>query len=140
MSAATIGALKVVLGLDAADFQGGLTGAQKELRRAGREFQKIGKEIGDVGKSMSAAITLPVVGLGVAVTKTAADFQSAMNRVSISTNATGDTFKRLSDLAREIGRETVFSASTAADAIDMLAKSGMSVEDILGGAARAAVD
>lgn len=140
MSAATIGALKVVLGLDAADFQGGLTAAQKELRRAGREFQKIGKEIGDVGKSMSAAITLPVVGLGIAVTKTAADFQSAMNRVSISTNATGDTFKRLSDLAREIGRETVFSASTAADAIDMLAKSGMSVEDILGGAARAAVD
>lgn len=140
MSAATIGSLKVVLGLDAADFEGGLTAAQKELRRAGREFQKVGKQIGDIGKTMSAAITLPVLGMGVAVTKTAADFESAMNRVSISTNATGDTFKQLSALAREIGRETVFSASTAADAIDMLAKSGVSVEDILGGAARAAVD
>lgn len=140
MSAATIGSLKVVLGLDAADFEGGLTAAQKELRRAGREFQKVGQQIGDIGKTMSTAITLPVIGLGIAVTKTAADFQSAMNRVSISTNATGETFKRLSDLAREIGRETVFSASTAADAIDMLAKSGVSVEDILGGAARAAVD
>ncbi|WP_245158207.1 MULTISPECIES: phage tail tape measure protein [unclassified Brevundimonas] len=89
---------------------------------------------------MSTAITLPVLGLGVAVTKTAADFETAMNRVSISTGAAGDTFRQLSDLAREIGRETVFSASTAADAIDMLAKSGVSVEDILGGAARAAVD
>lgn len=140
MSAATIGALKVVLGLDVADFEGGLTAAQKELRKAGREFEKLGGQIQDIGKTMSAAITLPLVGLGVAVTKTAADFESAMNRVSISTQATGDEFKALSELAREIGRETVFSASTAADAIDMLAKAGVSVEDILGGAARAAVD
>lgn len=140
MSAATIGALKVVLGLDAAEFEGGLTRAQKELRKAGREFQKIGQQISDVGKTMSTALTLPIVGLGLAVTKTAADFETAMNRVSISTGATGETFKQLTDLAREIGRETVFSASTAADAIDMLAKSGVSVEDILGGAARAAVD
>jgi len=121
MSAATIGALKVVLGLDAAEFEGGLTRAQKELRKAGREFQKIGKQISDVGKTMSTALTLPIVGLGLAVTKTAADFETAMNRVSISTGATGETFKQLTDLAREIGRETVFSASTAADAIDMLA-------------------
>ncbi|MFC5370936.1 phage tail tape measure protein [Brevundimonas faecalis] len=140
MSAATIGALKVVLGLDVADFDGGLKAAQKELRKAGREFQKIGREIGDIGKSMSMSLTLPIIGLGVAVTKTAGDFEAAMNRVSISTGAAGKQFEQLSDLAREIGRETVFSASTAADAIDMLAKSGVSVEDILAGAARAAVD
>lgn len=140
MSAATIGSLKVVLGLDAADFEGGLTAAQKELRRAGREFQKVGQQIGDIGKTMSAAITLPVLGMGVAVTKTAADFESAMNRVSISTGATGKALAQLSDLAQQIGRDTVYSATEAADAIDMLAKAGVSAEDILGGAARAAVD
>ena len=140
MSDATIGALKVVLGLDSAQFENGLSAAQKQLRQAGREFQKVGRQVTDIGRNLSTAVTLPIIGLGVAVTKTAADFETAMNRVSISTGATGEKMRAMSDLAREIGRETVFSASTAADAMDMLAKAGVSVEDILGGAARAAVD
>ena len=140
MADAVIGSLKVVLGLDSAAFEDGLTAAQKELAKAGRQFERVGRQIGDIGKNLSAAITLPVIGLGVAVTKTAADFESAMGRVGISTGVTGEKLKELSDLAREIGRETVFSASTAADAMDMLAKAGVSVEDILNGAARAAVD
>lgn len=137
---AVIGSLKAVLGLDYAEFEGGLKEAQRQLKQASREFKRAGRELGEIGRNLTTWVTGPLLIAGGAVVKTAADFESAMGRVSISTGAAGDSLEALSDLAREIGRETVFSASTAADAMDMLAKAGVSVEDILGGAARAAVD
>lgn len=140
MGNATIGSLRAVLGLDTAQFADGLDAAQKELRRAGREFEKIGKSISNVGQTLTAGLTLPIVGFGIAAVKTAGDFDASMNKVGISTQATGEKLEALSDLARQIGKDTVFSAETAAGAMDNLAKAGLSVEDILGGAARATVN
>lgn len=140
MGNATIGSLRAVLGLDTAQFADGLDAAQKELRRAGREFEKIGKSISNVGQTLTAGLTLPIVGFGIAAVKTAGDFEASMNKVGISTQATGEKLEALSDLARQIGKDTVFSAETAAGAMDNLAKAGLSVEDILGGAARATVN
>ena len=140
MSNATIGSLRGVLGLDTAQWTEGLDAAQKELKRAGREFEKIGKSISGVGERLSVGLTLPIIGFGVAAVKTAGDFEASMNKVGISTQATGDKLEALSDLARKIGKDTVFSAETAAGAMDNLAKAGLSVEDILGGAARATVN
>lgn len=140
MSNATIGSLRGVLGLDTAQWTEGLDAAQKELKRAGREFEKIGKSISGVGERLSVGLTLPIIGFGVAAVKTAGDFEASMNKVGISTQATGEKLEALSDLARKIGKDTVFSAETAAGAMDNLAKAGLSVEDILGGAARATVN
>lgn len=140
MGNATIGSLRAVLGLDTAQFADGLDAAQKELRRASREFEKIGKSISNVGQTLTAGLTLPIIGFGIAAVKTAGDFESSMNKVGISTQATGEKLEALSDLARQIGKDTVFSAETAAGAMDNLAKAGLSVEDILGGAARATVN
>lgn len=140
MGNATIGSLRAVLGLDRAEFTQGLDAAQKQLRQAGKEFEKVGRQITGVGRSMTASITLPVIGLGAAVIKTAADFEAAMGRVGISTGAAGEQMRELSTLARQIGKDTVFSASEAADAMDMLAKAGVSTTDILNGAARATVN
>lgn len=140
MGNATIGSLRAVLGLDTAQFADGLDAAQKELRRASREFEKIGKSISNVGQTLTAGLTLPIIGFGIAALKTAGDFEASMNKVGISTQATGEKLEALSDLARQIGKDTVFSAETAAGAMDNLAKAGLSVEDILGGAARATVN
>ena len=137
---AVIGSLKAVLGLDYAQFEDGLDAARKQLRQASRDFQRVGRELSGIGRDLTMWVTGPLALAGGAVIKTAADFETAMGRVSISTGAAGESLEAMSDLAREIGKETVFSATTAADAMDMLAKAGVSVEDILGGAARAAVD
>jgi TP901 family phage tail tape measure protein len=48
--------------------------------------------------------------------------------------------KGLTDTALRIGKETAFSASEAASAMESLAANGLTVKDIMGGAADAAVN
>ncbi|HVJ69930.1 MAG TPA: phage tail tape measure protein [Sphingomicrobium sp.] len=139
MAGTVLGFMKFILGFDTVAFKKGMTESEKDLVRMQKNFQKVGDGMTDMGKSMSLAITAPLLGIGAIGIKTAANFETAMNSVAISTQATGETFNNLRELALSIGKETTKSASEAADAIDMLAKAGLNSEQILNGAARAAV-
>ncbi|WP_374648961.1 phage tail tape measure protein [Rhizorhabdus sp.] len=140
MSSSIIGQLRVILGLDTAAFLKGASEAQKEMTKLGRDLGKIGDKIGDIGKSMSVGLTAPLAAAGAGIVKFAGDFEAKMNDVSISTQASGAQMKAMSELALDLGKSTVFSASEAAGAMDMLAKNGLTAQQILGGAAKAAID
>lgn len=58
-------------------------------------------------------------------------FEHAMNRVRVRTNATQDEFAKLSDKARELGRNGAFGATAAAQAMEKMKIEGLSVTDIL---------
>ena len=130
---ALIGALRVTLGINTAAFERGLDIAQKRLNSTGRQMQRL-------GRNMSTYVTLPIVGIGAAGIKMAGDFEKAMNGVAIASQAPAKDFEKLKDLALDIGKSTIFGASQAAGAMEDLAKIGLSTEQILGGAARAAAD
>lgn len=132
MASAVIGALRVTLGLDSAAFETGLKDARKSLARAGRSMQS-------VGKTMTAAVSVPVVAFGALTLKAAGDFEAGMNRVGAATAANAEQLAAMRDLARELGRETQYSATESADAMETLAKNGLNVEQILGGATDAAL-
>src|SRR6478735_7829047 len=127
MASAVIGSLRVNLGIDTAAFDKGLADAMKSLKGIGSSMQ-------NVGKSMSMYLTAPIVGFGALTVKTAGDFEAAMNRVGAATGSTGTQFQALEDLARDLGRTTTKSASESADMLEMLAKNGLTAEQILGGA------
>ncbi|AWC25450.1 phage tail tape measure protein, TP901 family, core region [Aminobacter sp. MSH1] len=129
---AVIGSLRVVLGIDTAMFDKGLADAMKSLKGIGKSMQS-------AGKTMSAALTAPILGFGALTLKTAGAFEASMNRVAAATGATGAEFQALETLARDLGRSTSKSASESADMLEMLAKNGLSAEQILGGAAEAAI-
>lgn len=84
------------------------------------------------GRSSLMFGTLVAAGIAVAVKKYA-DFDQAMSNVI----ATGDDAKQnqeeLRQAALDAGAATVFSATEAANAIEELAKAGVSARDILGG-------
>lgn len=136
---AVIGALKVLLGIDISEFATGSTKAQSILGTLQKEITGFGTRWMNAGKSLSVGVTAPITGAGVAILKTAGDFEAGMGRVGISTKATSAQMADMRKLALQIGRDTGKSASEAADAMDMLAKNGMSAEAILRGGARAAV-
>jgi TP901 family phage tail tape measure protein len=135
-----IARLAVSLSLETAAFEKGADVAEKRLAQTQRSLSKIGDKMTGIGKSMSLAITAPVVGAGAAVIKMSGDFEAAMNRVSISTQGSVAEMKAMNDLALELGKSTVFGATEAADAMDMLAKNGLNARQILDGAATAAVN
>ncbi|MGL5330441.1 MAG: phage tail tape measure protein, partial [Peptostreptococcaceae bacterium] len=58
-----------------------------------------------------------------------ADFTHRMQEVKAITNATNQEFNAMNDLARKLGRDTVFSALEVADALKSLSMSGMEVTD-----------
>lgn len=89
MSAATIGALKVVLGLDSAMFETGLTAAQKQLRSTGKAMQETGKQIATAGAAMTATITTAFVGLGFHLLKGSQDAAHAAGQVEAALNSMG---------------------------------------------------
>ena len=140
MPSAVIGALRVDLNLGTAGWQKGLKDATNDARSAAGQFKAVGGTITSIGAGLTAGITAPLVGIGAAAIKTAANFETAMNKLGIATQATGAEMQRMNDLALELGKSTVFSASEAAGAMEELAKNGVAVSDILGGAAKAAVD
>lgn len=140
MASGLIGALRVTLGLDASDFEAGTTKAQAQMRGFQREFKKSGRDLQKIGKDMSTYLTVPILGAGAAIIKTAGDFQASMIQVGINANATGKQMAAMREQALNIGKDTAKSASEAADAMNILAKTGMSAKDILAGGAKAAVD
>ena len=97
------------------------------------KFQQAGEKIAGVGKTLTATVTAPVVGLGAAAVKTAADFDSQMSKVAAISGATGDSLQNLRDKAREMGAKTKFSASEAGAAFEYMAMAGWKTDDMLSG-------
>lgn len=98
--------------------------------------------VATVGFAAVAAATVGVVaGIGGAV-NTAADFQSRMSGVGAVAGASATELAGLSETALQLGMDTTLagvSASDAATAMEQLASGGVSVADIMGGAAYGAL-
>lgn len=67
-NASTVGALRVVLGLDSAAFEGGMTQAQAHLKRVGQQMQAVGGAMKIAGAAMVAAFVSAASGAATAVT------------------------------------------------------------------------
>ena len=122
-----------------------LRNVNAELARApfdayAEKANKIGGTITKVGEAIMPA-SMATVGLGTAAVKTAANFDTSMSQVQATMGLTKDstsklngetvnTMDALSKLARTMGKDTKFSASEAADAINILAMAGMDTDDI----------
>lgn len=98
--------------------------------------QKLGMVASNVALGMGALTTA----IGVSAVNSFAEFDQAMSAVQVDTGATGDELTALKDKAIEAGARTVYDAKQCADAIDELAKAGMSTTDILNGGLDGALD
>lgn len=107
--------------------------------------QKIGQDVSSglqksapamkaAGMQMSMALTLPLAAVGVASMNAAADFEKSMNMVAAATDAPAAEMDKLTDLAKQMGAETQFSALEAGQAMLELAKGGISTANIQAGA------
>ena len=137
--AAIIGALRAVLSASIGQFQTDMGKAAKAVEVFGARAERVGKQIQVVGRKMSVALTLPVLAIGTAVVKTASDFEAGMNRVAAATQAPKKQIEEMSKLARDMGPAMGVGPSEVADAMENLAKNGLTATQILDGAAAAAV-
>lgn len=107
--------------------------ALQKIAATGEKMKTLGDNISGVGSTLTRTVTAPIVGLGTAAVKTAADFDSAMSQVAAVSGATGAEFEALRDKAREMGSKTKFSATEAAEAFNYMAMAGWKTGDMLEG-------
>ena len=110
--------------LDDSAYNRNLTNAEQRLKGFGRQAQQVGTQI-------STRISAPIAAIGGGIIATATQFQASMNRVQGITQATGDEFDALNELAKDLGESTQFSASQAADGMGFLAQAGFEVTEIM---------
>ena len=123
------------------DSSGAVTGITKAQTAQAGMVGTLGKmtpALSAVGKGMVAVGGLAVAGFALAV-KTSADFEKRISAIGAVSGATGKELDSIRDKALQLGKDTKFSASEAAVAMEELAKAGVSTSDILNGAADATV-
>ena len=74
-----------------------------------------------MGQNMTKYVTTPLTGLGTASVMTAATFEKSMSNVQALSGATGKDLEDLTNIAKEMGAKTQFSASESADALGYMA-------------------
>jgi hypothetical protein len=84
MSSSVIGALRVVLGLDSAAFEGGLTGAQRTMKRFERDMNKLSANLQGLGGMLTLGLTAPLAAVGGAMAKLSIDAEEMNSAFAVS--------------------------------------------------------
>src|SRR5262245_135205 len=114
-----------------------------DTKDAEKGLGRVESSIGGLAKGASLAFAGVAAGIAVgagAAVKAAATFEQTMAGVKAVSGATNTEMEQLSQLALKLGKDTSFSASQAAAGIEELVKGGLSVGDIMGGAAQATLN
>lgn len=116
----------------------GASQAQDDLKQTRTSAENAGPSLDDAGRK--AGLAGLAIGAGFALAaKSAADFEARMSAVGAVSGASEGELERLRAKALQLGADTSFSAGESASAIEELVKAGLSVEDVLNGAADATV-
>jgi hypothetical protein len=99
MSQAVVGALRVSLGLDSAQFTAGLTAAQRNMKQVGDRMKAVGATIATAGIGIAVAAGAAFIKLGFDALKAADDIGDAAARLGV----TAEAFQKLEIAATSAG-------------------------------------
>lgn len=119
---ASIASITAALILDVSKFKGQVQGAERELLKMNRSMQSI-------GMNLSAALTLPIAAFAATATKTAAEFGFIQAKIA-GLSGSSSVIEGLSNSARQLGRDTIFTAAEVSKLQLELVKLGLREREI----------
>jgi TP901 family phage tail tape measure protein len=120
--------LVVILGADFSELDGAL--AQLGSKVSSR-IERASSSITRAGGIITAAITVPITGMGIESIKAAADFESSFATVRKSVEATEPEFSRLKQGIRDMAKEMPASAAEIAKVAGEAGQLGIASKDLL---------
>ena len=118
MASAVDGSIKISTKLDTEDFQKGVSNLQSVAQKG--------------LKAVTVALGAVTTAFGAAA-KVGMEFEASMSKVQAISGATGEDLEALTEKAKQMGIDTAFSASEAAEAMQYMAMAGWKTEDMLNG-------
>jgi TP901 family phage tail tape measure protein len=125
--------------------KGAFSSVKSELSGLGTATQKAGSSLSSMSKVMTGVAVAGAAALAtgfVAVVKSASNFEQQMSAVGAASQASASEMGQLHGLALDLGKDLQLSgvgATEAAQAMEELAKGGVSVGDQIGGATKGAL-
>lgn len=122
---------------DLANMEVQLRDVNAELAR--QKFDEYAEKAGKVGQAVQTAgqhmmkVTTAIGGVAAASVTVAANFEQQMSKVQAISGATAEDTDRLTESARQWGRDTKYSATEAGEAFEYMALAGWKTNDMLEG-------
>lgn len=116
-----------------------LTEYKQKMEEIANRAEKVSSNMKSFGQGMSTVggnlmkATAPVVAFTGYALKATMNFEAAMSNVQAISGATGDDLIKLSDKAKEMGKNTSKSAKDAADGMSYMALAGWNTQQMLEG-------
>lgn len=131
--AINVGTAIAFLELDMSGFKNSLSAAGADLKNfaSSGDIQNISNAMSGVGSELTKKVTLPIAGIGAAAVNASADFEAQMSKVKAISGAVGEEFDGLRNQAIQLGADTNFSASEAANGMEDLASAGFKTNEIM---------
>lgn len=117
--------LKVRFGGDTVEFHKKMKEMEYAVKGKAKQFSKLGDGL--------LKMAAPMAAVGAIGVKLAADFDDSMRKVQAVSGATGEQFDALKKKAMEMGRDTKFSASQSAEAMNYMGMAGWDTQQIMKG-------
>lgn len=111
--------------------QSGFEQFSQKMKSVSEQAKAVGKGLSDAGKTMTAGLTVPIAGIAAAAINLGDEFEAQMSRVKAISGATGKDFDALTAQAKQLGQDTAFSASEAAEGMENLASAGFGTKEIM---------
>ena len=122
---------------DLANMEVQLRDVNAELAR--QKFDEYAEKAGKVGQAVQTAgqhmmkVTAAIGGVAAASVTVAANFEQQMSKVQAISGATAEETDKLTESARQWGRDTKYSATEAGEAFEYMALAGWKTDDMLEG-------
>ena len=97
------------------------------------KMANVGKKALNTIKRAAELATAAVAGIGVAATNAGKEFEAAMATVEAISGADESQMTQLTEKARELSRDSIYSATEVADAMQYMGMAGWKTEQILAG-------
>ncbi|MGL5243682.1 MAG: phage tail tape measure protein, partial [Sarcina sp.] len=104
---------------------------ERQSKYMGKNIRGVGRQFTQAGKTMTAGITLPVIGIGAASAKAAIDFESAFAGVKKTVDGTTEDFIQLRKEILSLSEKMPQSASEISKVAEAAGQLGIKKEAIL---------
>ena len=102
-----------------------------KMAAVGTQLESVGKKMANVGKSLTVGVTLPIVGVGVAATKMAMDFDTSLTKMVSLVGLTRDEVDGMRGDIITMASQYGKSAKEAADAMFFITSAGLRGSDAM---------
>ena len=113
------------------NFGANMQGFDRAMKKAQTKVRRFGKTMKNIGSSLTTNITMPILGIGAAGVKMAADFGSSMTKIRTLVGASAEELKSYEKDVLSLSSTTGIAADQLAEGLFFITSAGLSGQEAI---------